>query len=363
MNPNCGGAAQIFLGFAVFIDGARPDVAAFYPTYPANTRAGWGFMVLTNMLPNQGNGTYLLAMYAEDREGHAALLGTRTMTCANASATKPFGAIDTPTQGGVASGAGFVNFGWALTPQPKFIPLDGSTITVWVDGTPVGPVDYNHERVGHRDAVPRLPEHCRARTARSGSAMLDTTTLPNGVHTIAWTVVDDQGAVEGIGSRFFTVSNGAGALTAVVDGAASRVARALMPRRFIAVERAPLDRRTVVGRRGWDLAAPAVTFAAGASGRVVIRSEEVSRVELALGEADGARYTGYLRTSEAIRAAADRIAPGRDDRRVHVGAGCGVCRDVRPGVRAMGGRAGGGAAGRARHPARRRGAARLARRW
>ena len=28
VDPNCGGAAQIFVGFAVFIDGARPDVAA-----------------------------------------------------------------------------------------------------------------------------------------------------------------------------------------------------------------------------------------------------------------------------------------------------------------------------------------------
>ena len=95
-------------------------------------------MVLTNMLPNQGNGTYLFSMYAQDRDGHTTLLGTRTMTCANASATKPFGAIDTPTQGGVASGSSFVNFGWALTPLPKLIPLDGSTITVLVDGVPLG---------------------------------------------------------------------------------------------------------------------------------------------------------------------------------------------------------------------------------
>ena len=48
------GAAQIFVGFAVFIDGARPDVPAVYPSAPVNTRAGWGFMVLTNMLPESG---------------------------------------------------------------------------------------------------------------------------------------------------------------------------------------------------------------------------------------------------------------------------------------------------------------------
>ena len=34
-DPNCGGAAQIFLGFAVFIDGARPDVGGVLPDVSA----------------------------------------------------------------------------------------------------------------------------------------------------------------------------------------------------------------------------------------------------------------------------------------------------------------------------------------
>src|SRR6185503_127525 len=82
VDPNCGGAAEIFVGFAVFIDGARPDVASAFPGYPLATRAGWGFMVLTNMLPSQGNGTYQFTMRAQDREGHWTVLGARTMTCA-----------------------------------------------------------------------------------------------------------------------------------------------------------------------------------------------------------------------------------------------------------------------------------------
>ena len=225
VDPKCGGAAQIFVGDGVFIDGARPDVAAAYPSAPLQTRAGWGLMVLTNMLPNQGNGPYAFFMWAQDQEGHTTLLGTRTLTCANASATKPFGAIDTPTQGGLASGSASVNFGWALTPQPKLIPLDGSTITVWVDGTPVGPVDYNHERADIETLFPGF-QNTAGPNGAVGFRVLDTTTLANGVHTIAWVVVDDEGAAEGIGSRYFTVSNGAGALTAA-DGVASNVARAL----------------------------------------------------------------------------------------------------------------------------------------
>ncbi len=210
VDPNCGGAAQIFVGFAVFIDGARTDVAGLYPTYPLFTRAGWGFMVLTNMLPNQGNGTYVFYLHAQDRDGHTMLLGTRTLTCANASATKPFGAIDTPTQGGPASGAGFINFGWALTPQPKIIPIDGSTMTVMVDGVALGPVDYNHERPDIEMLFPGFQNTAGANGA-VGFRVIDTTTLTNGLHTISWTVTDSLGVTEGIGSRFFTVTNGSGA--------------------------------------------------------------------------------------------------------------------------------------------------------
>ena len=47
----------------------RPPI----PTYPLNTTAGWGFMVLTNMLPNQGNGTYRV-LHAMRRTG----TGTRS---------------------------------------------------------------------------------------------------------------------------------------------------------------------------------------------------------------------------------------------------------------------------------------------
>ena len=42
-------------------------------------------------------------VWAEDREGNIVQLGSRTMTCANATAAPlPFGAIETPTPGGVA---------------------------------------------------------------------------------------------------------------------------------------------------------------------------------------------------------------------------------------------------------------------
>ena len=60
VDGRCGNTAQAYLGEAVFVDDARPDVGTAFPTYPRSTRGGWGFMILTNMLPAQGNGTYTL---------------------------------------------------------------------------------------------------------------------------------------------------------------------------------------------------------------------------------------------------------------------------------------------------------------
>ena len=279
IDPNCGGAAEVFVGFAIFIDGARPDVASAFPTYPMATRAGWGIMVLTNMLPNQGNGTYSFTMRAQDREGNWSVLGTRAMTCANASATLPFGTIDTPAQGGTASGTTYLNFGWALTPLPKTIPLDGSTIHVLIDGVDVGTADYNHARTDIQTLFPGLNNTNGAIGFRS----LDTSLLDNGTHTISWTVTDNQAATEGLGSRYFTVSNGTSSVTAASTSA----------RLTVGVDRLPLDSTRLAGRRGWDLEAPYGSFAAPANGQVVVRSEEVSRIELHLGDGDA---TGYLRT-------------------------------------------------------------------
>ena len=71
--PRSGGrraAVQIFIGTAVFVAGARPDVPEGVSDLSARTTAaGWGFLILTNMLPNQGNGTFRIYAYADDAEG------------------------------------------------------------------------------------------------------------------------------------------------------------------------------------------------------------------------------------------------------------------------------------------------------
>jgi hypothetical protein len=197
------GNTLIYIGDALFVEGARPDVEAAFPTYPDNYKAGWGYMLLTNFLPHQGNGTLNLYVQAADLEGHTVILGTKTITCDNAHAVKPFGAIDTPRQGGIAGGNDFINWGWALTPSPNTIPFDGSTIQVWVDGVSLGHPVYNQYRQDIENLFPGYNNISGA----GGYFTLDTTAYENGVHTIAWSVMDNAGNVDGIGSRYFTILN------------------------------------------------------------------------------------------------------------------------------------------------------------
>ena len=90
-----------------------------------------------------------------------------------------------------------------LTPQPNTVPADGSTIHVIVDGVNLGNPVYNIYR---SDIAGFFPDY----TNSSGAAAyfdLDTTAYDNGLHTIAWSVTDNAGNTDGIGSRYFTIQN------------------------------------------------------------------------------------------------------------------------------------------------------------
>jgi uncharacterized repeat protein (TIGR01451 family) len=211
--PNPGeapaGNGLVYIGTAEMLGGARPDVQLDYPSYPGVYQAGWGFQILTNELPSNsgsglGNGAYNLHAIAHGKDGTSTDLGTRTIIVDNASAVLPFGTIDTPAQGGTASGTAYVNFGWAVTPlAANVIPKDGSTIQVFVDKVPMGHPVYNNYRVDVATLFPGLQNSEGA----VGYLKIDTTKLSNGVHTISWSVKDSAGQSTGIGSRFFTVQN------------------------------------------------------------------------------------------------------------------------------------------------------------
>lgn len=189
-----------FIGDAVLVEGARPDVEAAFPGYPMNHMAGWGYMMLTNSLPD---GYSVIYAVATDGAGNRVTLGSSTIFIDNAGAVKPFGAIDTPTQGGKASGRNFRNQGWVLSPPPNKIPTNGSTISVYIDGKFVGHPAYNIYR---SDIAALFPGYANSKGAMA-YLDFDTTAYDNGVHTIQWVVTDNAGNTDGVGSRFFSVQN------------------------------------------------------------------------------------------------------------------------------------------------------------
>jgi hypothetical protein len=199
-------SSLVYIGDAIMVDGARPDVEQLYPDYPASYQAGWGYMMLTNFLPNGGNGTFELTAVATDLSGWQTTLGSKTVTVNNADAVKPFGAIDLPEPGGTASGTDFRNSGWVLTPLPNKIPEDGSTINVYIDGVNKGQPVYNIYRP---DIASLFPGYANSDGAHA-YFNFDTTAYSNGIHTIAWTAADNGGNSDGIGSRYFTIQNSGG---------------------------------------------------------------------------------------------------------------------------------------------------------
>jgi photosystem II stability/assembly factor-like uncharacterized protein len=274
------GANPTFVGQATLVDGARPDVAAAYPGHPRNSAAGWGYLMLTNMLPDGGNGTFRFHAIVEDEEGNVVSLGTRTILCNNAAATAPFGAIDTPGQGETVSGV-VNNFGWVLSRGARRAdPPGGGTVRVVVDGVAIG-TPFGWTNRADLDQLFPGSEYAGVGTALAVFP-LDTTTLSNGVHTIAWSVIDDQGGAEGIGSRFFTVANGASS-----SASAGFAATAASSGR---VESGTDD--TLYFRRGYDLEAPLRPVIVR-GGRFHIDSEELDRIEIHLG-AGAWIYTGRL---------------------------------------------------------------------
>lgn len=190
-----------YIGDMLFVDGARPDVAAAYPNYPYYRRAGWGYLLLTNSLKD---GAYSLTVVAVDNAGKSTTFGPRKITIDNAHTHQPFGNIDSPAANGNASGVAYMNWGWTLTPLPHMIAKDGSTIQVWVDANFMGNLDlYN----GPSDAIKALFPGLKNSNGPTGFYVLDTTQFVNGVHFISWTVFNDGGHKEGIGSRYFSIYN------------------------------------------------------------------------------------------------------------------------------------------------------------
>ncbi len=197
-----------FVGQGLLVTGVRPDIQTQYPNYPQNN-SGWGLQVLTNQLPNHGNGQYTFQAKFYATDGSSTLSNSITVTIDNAHSLLPFGTIDTPTNGGTVSGTGYVVWLWAISPTSSMNWLATRLVI-----TAVGDCYCNYlmgipgsgSGVNRPDIASLFPGY--ANTNSSGAYFtIDTTKLHNGLHSISVNVYDNNGNAQGIGSKYFYVQN------------------------------------------------------------------------------------------------------------------------------------------------------------
>jgi hypothetical protein len=273
-NPSCG-PNQVYIGDAVMIADARPDVEAHSPTTPLNYRAGWGLLILTNMLPNQGSGTFTLHMRAIDQEGQQGVLGFRQIVAQNSTALEPFGTIDTPAQGETIGGSNYHNFGWVLSRTRRADPPGGGAVTVFVDGVAVGAPGGWTSR---SDLSAVFPGYPGINTAL-GVYTLNTLGYGNGLHTISWVVTDNLGVSSGIGSRYFSIFNSGNAMTTASAGSAMRPAGPDLGRRVEDLDGRAVNAAMTV-REGFNLLAPMRPLKRGLDGAPRVWTHGRDRVEI-----------------------------------------------------------------------------------
>ena len=75
---------------------------------------------------------------------------------------------------------------------------------VSIDSGPLQPVVYGDARTDIAGAFPGFSNSAAA----GGHFIFDWSTLTNGAHTIGWLITDDCNRADGVGSRFFNVTNG-----------------------------------------------------------------------------------------------------------------------------------------------------------
>ena len=288
----------VYIGDAMFVPGARPDVERKFPDTPNAIRAGWGYMMLTNGLPAKGNGTFKLHAIAVDEEGNLFELGSKTIVMDNLHSIKPFGAIDSPAPGQVISGT-ISNDGWALTPQPAFLAADGSTIWVSIDSVSVAHPLYGMLR---SDVASLFPGYGNSNSS-SGQYSLDSTMYSNSMHTIAWIVYDNLGRGDGMGSRFFNILN---AVAAASAGPVPAAPESIEAERAYQLRAARLKqpRTPAVSypafRQGYDLNAMLVPIRQAGEGLwEMIELRELERLEIHL--AGGQQWTAALRVGNELR--------------------------------------------------------------
>jgi hypothetical protein len=137
---------------------------------------------------------------------------------------------------------------------------------------------YNNYR---SDIANKFPGYANTDGA-VGYYYLDTTAYANGVHTIAWSVVDNGGNATGIGSRFFTIFNSGTGAANMQANAGGTFINLGAPLSWAHVISLPVSFEPVAVRKGYAAEAVPEVIHPDPYGVVTIEIPEVERVEIDL---------------------------------------------------------------------------------
>jgi hypothetical protein len=177
-----------------------------------------------------------------------------------------------------------------LTPQPNYIPTDGSTINVFVDSVNLGHPTYNIYR---GDIAILFPGYANSNGA-IGYFSLDTTVYTNSVHTIYWTATDSAGNTDGIGSRYFSIQN--------TGGSRAKSASSYMIKfDFKEISELPVDfTNPIIVKQGYVKHIEPRIITPNDKGFVRINIKELERIELQLADNES-EVTGYVIAGEKFK--------------------------------------------------------------
>ena len=201
----CDWGDSLVLSVDLYVDGdyvasadlnqPRYDILQAFPWYAGTPFEMHGFQTSFDS-SNYVNGEHTLFVRVTFADGTSGDFGARSVMVNNEINQVPFGEIDLPGPNQPMNGV-FPVTGWALDDE------EVSIVEVVVDGLSLGNAVTGVHRpdIGHR--YPSHPDSEFAGFVR----MLNTTVLPNGIHSVSIRLTDNEGASRVIGRRFVQTFN------------------------------------------------------------------------------------------------------------------------------------------------------------
>ena len=201
----CDWGDQMVVSVDLYVNGAfvasadlnrpRYDILQAFPWYAGTPFAKPGFSTSFDS-SDYANGSVSLFVKVSLTDGTSEDYGMRSVTVNNELNQAPFGELDLPGPNQPMNGV-FPITGWALDDE------EVAVVEIEIDGLAVG----NAVTGVHRpDIAHRYPSHPDAEFA-GFVRMLNTTVLPNGVHSVAVRLTDNEGVSRVIGRRFVQTFN------------------------------------------------------------------------------------------------------------------------------------------------------------